>query len=184
VLSGLGLIVAALLLAGALRAFVVQTFTVPTASMEPTLHAGQRVWVWRPAGLAHTVERGDLVVIDGRGSFIAAHRPDLPHQVAGWFGLGPRDVFYVKRVIGVAGDRVTCCSPDGRLKINGKAVDEPYVTLAQKASKQTFDVEVPAGRIWLMGDNRDDSTDSRALLGSPGGGMIDQRTVLGTLIGH
>lgn len=174
----------ALLAAGAIRALVIQSFSVPTASMAPTIPVGSTVYAWRPDALLGSIEPGDIVVFDGRGSFVNSLPPTSGQQLASWFGLGNKDVYYVKRVIGVGGDTVKCCNSRGQILRNGQALDEPYVKEPSATAQVPFNVQVPAGRLWLMGDNRADSTDSRNLLGRPGGGMIPQSRVLGTVLGH
>lgn len=174
----------AVVLAGLIRGVGVQSFTVPTASMSPTLEPGDRIVALRAPALLGTVDRGDVVVVDGRGSFIGSLPPDMFAQMGAWFGIGPRDVYYVKRVIGVGGDTIQCCDDDGRLLLNGDPLDEPYLKdRTAAASGVEFAVEVPADRLWLLGDNRYDSTDSRDLLGRPGGGMIREERLIGTLLG-
>ena len=94
-------------------------------------------------------------------------------------GLIGSDTTYVKRVIGLPGDRVVCCDAAGRLTVNGQQVAEPYLYPGDTPSDSKFSIEVPAGRLWLMGDHRSKSADSRSLLGAPGGGMVPLERVIG-----
>ncbi|MFC8304810.1 signal peptidase I [Specibacter sp. NPDC057265] len=162
----------------------VDVYYIPSESMEPLLLTGDRVLVSRTEFAHRPVERGDVVVFDGRGSFLplaSAAGPLADGVVATgqWLGLVPRDHIYVKRVLGVAGDTVQCCSADGLLKINGVPVTEEYLYPNDVASDVTFEVTVPQGRLWLMGDHRSVSLDSRSLLGAPGGGLIATSRVIG-----
>jgi len=136
---------------------VVQTYTVVADSMIPTLHNGDHLVVLRTS----SIERGDLVVFDGE------------HL------LGTPGTAYVKRVVGVPGDHVVCCT-EGRLVVNGEPADEPF--LAGPTDQVTFDVTVPADRYWVLGDNRTDSADSRSALGRPGGGMLRASDVVGEVV--
>ncbi|MCI9887219.1 signal peptidase I [Micrococcales bacterium 31B] len=159
-------VVCVLLAVLGLRLFVVTPFVVPSASMQPLLVPGDRLLVYTVG--SESVQRGEVIVFDGRDSF-------APYKGG--------EHYFVKRVIGVAGDRVTCCGADGRLLINGVPLDEPYlgraITAANPASGTKFDVQVPEGRLWLLGDNRTNSEDSRAYLGAPGGGFVAVERVTG-----
>jgi signal peptidase I len=96
------------------------------------------------------------------------------------FGLvTPDSTDFIKRVIGVGGDRVTCCDTDGRITVNGVPLLEDYLYPGDAPSLQPFDVEVPEGMLWVMGDHRSASADSRSHLGSPGGGFIPEDAVVG-----
>lgn len=148
----------ALLVVVFLRVLVFQTFAVPTDSMAPTIEPGDRLLVSRL--LRGDLHRGDIVVFDGTRVFGS-----------------PTD--YVKRVIGLPGDRVRCCDEQGRLTVNGVALDEPYLYPGDAPSEVTFDVIVPDGRLWVLGDHRSASADSRAYLGQPEGGMLPQDDVIG-----
>ncbi|MFJ8007982.1 signal peptidase I [Streptomyces fagopyri] len=141
--------------------FVAQPFEIPSSSMEPGLRIGDRVLVNKLAyRFGAEPQRGDIVVFDGTGYF------------------GNAD--YVKRVVGVGGDHVVCCDKKGRLEVNGRSVDEStFLHPGDSASEVPFDVEVPAGSLFLLGDHRSDSSDSRDHLGSPGGGMIPVGDVIG-----
>ncbi|MGW0770299.1 signal peptidase I [Streptomyces sp. NPDC002676] len=144
-----------------LNAFVLQPFQIPSGSMEQGLRVGDRVLVNKLAyRFGAQPRRGDVVVFDGTGYF------------------GHAD--YVKRVVGVGGDHVVCCDKAGRIQVNGQAVDESaFLFPGDTPSSVPFDVVVPEGRLFLLGDHRADSSDSRDHLGSPGGGMIPVGEVIG-----
>jgi len=144
-----------------LSTFVLQPFQIPSGSMESGLRVGDRVLVNKLAyRFGAEPRRGDVVVFDGTG----------------YFG----DADYVKRVVGVGGDHVVCCDKEGRLKVNGRSVDESmFLYPGDSASSVPFDVTVPDGTLFVLGDHRSDSSDSRDHLGSPGGGMIPLDDVIG-----
>jgi signal peptidase I len=177
----------ALLVMVLVRGFLVQSFYVPSGSMQPTIEPGDRILVYKLAG-GDSLHRGDVVVFDGTTTFAAAEL--IPHQDDGPIGralaagasligvdVGEQD--FVKRVIGLPGDRVVCCDATGQLTVNGTAVEEPYLYPGDRPSDLTFDVVVPAGRLWVMGDHRSDSADSRSHLGDPGGGTVSVDDVIG-----
>lgn len=177
------LLLIALVVLVLLRGLVVETFTVPSASMSPTLHVGDRIAVWKPG--AGDLARGDIVVFNGDGVF--SERQPGPGGLAGALrsvgdALGVRvgETDFVKRVIGLPGDHVEVGS-DGVLEINGAAVDEKYLPAGMSSSQTPFDVRVPAGRIFVMGDDRIASDDSRNHLGDPGGGTVPLDQVIGTV---
>lgn len=167
------------------RAFLVQSFSVPSGSMQPTLEPGDRILVSR-LHRGPSIQRGDIVVFDGTATWGPPGGAVAP---SGGLGQTIRSALtllslgsgadYVKRVVGLPGDRVSCCDESGRLKVNGVTVEEPYLYAGNPASTFDFDVIVPAGRIWVMGDHRSASADSRAHLGSPGGGMVPLDDVVG-----
>ncbi|MFD1212787.1 signal peptidase I [Arthrobacter sp. GCM10027362] len=181
-------LVSAVLASAAVRATLVDVYYIPSGSMEPLLQAGDRVLVSRTDYRSGPVRRGDLVVFDGRGTFapFRSGNPPVVDAVAGlgqWLGVAGSDTVYVKRVIGLPGDTVACCAPDGRLTVNGTPVTEEYVFPGDEPSRIKFTAEVPAGRLWLMGDHRSVSADSRSLLGAPGGGMVPIDRVIGRPLG-
>jgi signal peptidase I len=168
-----------------LRGFVVQSFSVPSDSMEPTIAPGDRVLVNRLVR-GDDVHRGDIVVFDGTAAFAASAGNEQASGPLAAIGRGIAAVLtfdtgtdYVKRVIGLPGDRVVCCDAAGRIIVNGVGVDEPYLAPGDLPSALTFDVTVPTGNMWVMGDHRSDSGDSRSYLGRPGGGMVPLRDVIG-----
>ena len=149
------------------RSYVVAPFSIPSGSMRSTLEVGDRILVDRLSYRLHDVRRGDVVVFDGTQAF-------------GRLGSGSGETDYVKRVIGIPGDHVVCCDRTGHLTVNGRQLDEQaYLYPGNDPSDLRFDVRVPAGKLWLMGDHRADSLDSRAHLGDPGGGFVPVDKVLG-----
>lgn len=174
-----------------LTTFVAKPFSIPSGSMEDTLQVGDRVLVNRVVYHLRDIERGDVVVFDGADSFVPASEVPRRNPVAGaltWvgqsFGVVPPDsTDFVKRVIGVGGDRVACCDDEGRILVNGRAIDEgSYLLPGDSPSLESFDVAVPPGMLWVMGDHRSNSADSRAHLGDPGGGFVPESTVVGRVM--
>jgi len=148
--------------------------------MQPTLSSGQHVVVLRPT-VDRELRRGDVVVADVRGSFLPGSAVSGPPAGTA-LAQAPQDAYVVKRAVAGPGDRISCCDSDGRLVLNSEPLAEPYLTATGEASQDRFDVVVPTGRWWLMGDNRDVSDDSRAHLASPGGGSVPQAAVVGRVV--
>ncbi|WP_394813556.1 signal peptidase I [Streptomyces hazeniae] len=182
--TGAAAVLVAVLLVGA---FVVQPYSIPSSSMAPTLKVGDRVLVNKLAyRFGDRPERGDVVVFDGRGSFLPSGTAGsgalsgLLRRFGSALGLSdPADTEYVKRVIGVGGDRVRCCDQRGRLVVNGEPLTETYLHPGDDSSAVRFDIRVPEGRLWVMGDHRSASRDSRDHLGLPGGGTVPLDRVIG-----
>ncbi len=161
------IVVSALLLSALVRAFLVQAFYVPSASMEDTLQVGDRILASKITTSLSGVSRGEIVVFKDPGGWL-----DDPPEPAGgvqgavrnamtFVGLLPSDTGQdlVKRVIGIAGDRVSCCDDEGRIVLNGVPLDEDYII--GPTDQVPFDIVVPKDSIFLMGDNRGNSRDSR-----------------------
>ncbi|MGQ4384442.1 signal peptidase I [Streptomyces sp. SAS_270] len=156
VLSGLAVALGCALFLGgfAWGAVVYQPYTVPTDSMSPTIVAGDRILAERIDG--GDVERGDVVVFKQKS----------------W-----GDMLLVKRVVAIGGDTVACCT-DGKLTVNGKKIDEPYLAKGQAAESSTIPtIKVPEGRLFLLGDERSGSLDSTAHLTEAGSGSVPRGAV-------
>ena len=173
------LLAVALTIALLIKTFLVQPFWIPSASMENTLLVGDKVMVNKVVYHIRPIGRGDIVVFSGAGSWdapaAASPRNGNPvarvydatlgrlfHAIFGLFSTAPGQVDYIKRVIGVPGDHVACCDAHGRVTVNGVPLDEGrYLFPGSKPSLRPFHITVPAGRLWVMGDNRINSADSR-----------------------
>lgn len=180
------LVVAALTIAVLIKTFLVQAFMIPSGSMEDTLLVGDRVLVSKTVYHTRDIERGDIVVFDGSGSFVKAAPQSnvvvsLFKEIGSAIGLAQLDDRdFIKRVIGVGGDHVVCCDVQGRITVNGVPLDEQsYLYPGDVPSKQKFNVVVPENTLWLMGDHRSNSADSRSHLGDPGGGFVPVDKVIG-----
>ena len=167
--------------------FLVKPFSIPSGSMEDTLQVGDRVLVNRAVFKVRDVERGDVVVFDGSGSFVPPQVAPDRDPITGalvWVGqsfglVAPDSTDFIKRVIGTGGDRVTCCDEQGQITVNGTPLVEDYLFPGDAPSLQPFDVEVPDGMLWVMGDHRSASADSRSHMGDPGGGFVPESSVVG-----
>ncbi len=163
------ILIVALVISVLIKTFLLQAYYVPSGSMETTLQINDRIAVNRMARDADEIDRGDIVVFVDPGGWL----PDEPDQrnafergastVLQAVGLLPQNTGHhlVKRVIGVGGDTVACCTAAGQLTVNGVAIDEDYIIDGAVPSLQEFSVVVPEDSLWVMGDNRPNSRDSR-----------------------
>jgi signal peptidase I len=175
----------ALVLAIVIKLFFVQAFYIPSPSMEPQFIKNDRILVQKVSYWGDkSPKRGDIVVFKDPGGWLGPEEtrtPDNPvAKTLEAIGLYPSGGHLVKRVIGVAGDKVECCDRRGRVTVNGTALNErSYLPKGTQPSVDEFHVTVPEGKLWVMGDNRGDSYDSRGHLGDPGGGFVPADLVVG-----
>jgi signal peptidase I len=189
--DALVIIVVALLVSFLIKTFVVRSFYIPSGSMENTLQVDDKIIVNELQPSVFGLSRGDVVVFRDPGGWLPPAAPVAQNPLAGavdsaltFVGLSASDSddHLVKRVIGLPGDHVTCCSTDGRLTVDGVPIEEPYTIIPTgqtRAATLAFDVTVPAGELWVMGDNRYDSQDSSRNQGLPGHGFVPIDDVVG-----
>ena len=182
----LTIVVAAAILTLLVKAFIIQVYRIPSASMENTLEVGDRVLVNKVVYHFRGIARGDIVVFSGQDSWGPAAPPPSSNPVVRVFddalsglGLHSDQTYYIKRVIGLPGDHVACCT-DRKVTVNGVPLTESqYLYGGNPPSTFKFSVVVPSGHLWVMGDHRSDSDDSRYHRGDPGGGAIPENQVVG-----
>ena len=184
------IVVSALLLSWLIKSFLVQAFFIPSESMRETLEIGDRVMVSRLVPDTFDVHRGDIVVFKDPGGWLPAPEDpvrspagDAVDSALTFVGLLPEDrgEHLIKRVVGMPGDRVQCCDAEGRVSVNGVAIDEEsYIAPGSEPSQDPFDTTVPDDMLFVMGDNRQNSEDSRYNTGNPGGGFVPMSNVVGT----
>jgi signal peptidase I len=168
------IVVVAVLASFLIKTFLIRSFYIPSASMQHTLQVGDRILVNELVPGLIPLQRGDVVVFTDPGGWLhndPVAPPTNPVSAAGeWVlslvGLSTQDAndHLVKRVIGLPGDHVTCCNALGQMSVDGSPLQEPYAVLqpgSSAVSGTAFDITVPKGRLWVMGDNRYDSADSR-----------------------
>jgi signal peptidase I len=164
------ILIAALVISFLIKTFLIRSFYIPSQSMENTLVPNDRVIVSLLTPELTPLKRGDVVVFTDPGGWLTAE-PITPqssspvNDILAFLGLAAPDDndHLIKRVIGLPGDKVSCCNALGQMTVNGVPLDEPYITLpagVTKSDPYTFSVTVPKGDIWVMGDNRNESADS------------------------
>ncbi|SKC78688.1 signal peptidase I [Krasilnikoviella flava] len=184
------IVVSALVLSWLIKTFLVQAFYIPSGSMEDTLEIGDRVMVSRMVPDVFDVHRGDIVVFKDPGGWLPPYEPpertpagQAVTNVLTFVGLLPQETgdHLIKRVIGTPGDHVTCCDDQGRVSVNGQPIDEEtYIKPGSVPSQDPFDTVVPEDMLFVMGDNRQNSQDSRYNTGKPGGGFVPTQNVVGS----
>lgn len=170
-------VVIAVVLSFLIKTFLFRAFFIPSESMVNTLDIDDRIFVNLLVPEPFALSRGDVVVFRDTKGWLPPAAPEAKGPFT-WVqdgltfvGLLPdnTDQHLVKRVIGLPGDHVVCCDAGGKLTINGTAVDETYINPAEVPQVRNFDVTVPDGKVWVMGDNRNHSADSRSHMDSDGG---------------
>lgn len=181
------LLVSALILSMVVKTFFVQFFYIPSGSMENTLLVNDRVGVNKLGAIFSEIKRGEVVVFRDPADWLSTPVNDevglrkIVKDALVFVGVipDPSKQYLIKRVIGVGGDRVVCCNAKDQLEVNGVALNEPYIYPGDKASDNEFDVTVPKDFIWVMGDHRGASADSRYHTDDPNRGMVPLDKVTG-----
>jgi len=186
------LVIVALVVSLFIKSFLVQFFYIPSGSMENTLQIKDRVAVNKVPFISNNIKRGDVVVFRDPDNWLPEIVDYSTNQyiskaksalVAVGVLPNPAKQYLVKRVVGVGGDRVVCCTKEGNLTINEVEVVEPYIFAGNKPSEMNFDVTVPKGKLWVMGDHRGASADSRYHQEDINKGFVPLSKVTGRVVG-
>ena len=184
------LVIVALAVSLVIKSFLVKFFYIPSGSMENTLQINDRVAVNKIPFISNSIKRGDVVVFRDPSNWLPEPYVDNQNKVIAKIKDGlvlvgvlpnPAKQYLVKRVIGIAGDNVV--GKDGVVTINGKKTTEPYIFAGNKASELDFNVTVPEGKIWVMGDHRGASADSRYHQDDVNNGFVPESKVTGRVLG-
>jgi signal peptidase I len=182
------IIVSALVVSVLVKTFLIHFFFIPSGSMENTLQIGDRIAVNKLASYFSDIKRGEVVVFRDPAGWlgtpaISADPLVIQKVKSGLVAVGvlpdPAKQYLIKRTIGVGGDVVTCCDVKGFLTVNGVSINEPYIFKGDKPSESKFTVKVPKGFIWVMGDHRGASADSRFHTDDIHKGLVPLASVVG-----
>jgi len=183
------LVILALLVSLLIKSFLVQFFYIPSGSMENTLQVKDRVAVNRVPFIGNDVSRGDVIVFRDPAGWLPEASSVSGNRITNAIREGlvivgvipnPTKQYLVKRVIGVAGDKVV--AKDQVLTINGKPTSEPYIFAGNTPSDTDFNITVPEGKVWVMGDHRGASGDSRVHQDDVNNGMVPVEKITGRVI--
>jgi signal peptidase I len=186
------LVIVALAVSLVIKTVLVQFFFIPSGSMENTLQINDRVAVNKVPFIGKSIGRGDVVVFRDPDNWLPEPYSIEQNKVVAkvkeaFVAVGilpnPAKQYLVKRAIGIAGDKVECCSKSKKLLVNGVEIDEPYIFAGNSPSDSNFNVTVPAGKIWVMGDHRGASADSRFHQDDINNGMVPLSKVTGKVVG-
>ena len=190
------ILLAAIVISFLIKTFLIRSFYIPSESMEGTLHVNDRIIVNELVPKLMSIQHGDVVVFKDPGGWLppTTSTPQSTNPVASFVdwalsivGLTAPDSndHLIKRVIGLPGDKVACCNAFGQMTVNGVPLDEPYLQLpagVTKVSRDDFSVTVPPNSLWVMGDNRYNSADSRYNRDKPGNGFVPFDDVVGRAV--
>ena len=182
------IVVSALIVSIVIKTFFLHFFYIPSGSMENTLQIGDRIAVNKFGALFSEVKRGEVVVFGDPDNWLGEASESNDSAFIGKIKSGlimvgvipdPAKQYLIKRVIGVGGDNVTCCDSSEKLQVNGVPITEPYIFDGDKPSDTKFNIDVPEGFIWVMGDHRSASADSRYQPDSANNGLVPLSKVVG-----
>ncbi|GAB3617672.1 hypothetical protein GCM10027416_22290 [Okibacterium endophyticum] len=188
------IVVIAVLVSFLLKTFLVRSFYIPSPSMEKTLLVNDRILVNQLVPDLVPIERGDVVVFRDPGGWLNPQPKPEENPALGFvdwalslIGLTSPDSneHLIKRVIGLPGDTVVCCDEFGHMSVNGIPLSEPYISVPDgvtRASRDDFTATVPEDSLWVMGDNRNNSADSRFNRDKPGDGFVPFENIVGRAV--
>lgn len=167
-----------------IKTFFLRAFYIPSESMQPTLEVDDRIVVNLLAPDVMDIHRGDVVVFEDTRSWWGGpsdSETNIVQDALVFIGLAPdtSSHYVVKRVVGLGGDQVECCDDDGRITVNGEPIDEPYIYPGNAPSDASFEVTVPEDHVWLLGDHRSASADSRSHVEEPDQGAVPMDDIIG-----